>query len=78
MAIDDPDNWGYYSELNIDNPSPDYQMRLVLKRGTGTNDPTNGIIYDQGNCSYDDMRDVRVGTTSDPQQQSSSPSGPRG
>ena len=66
MAIDDPDNWGYYSELNIDNPCPDYQMRLVLKRGTGTNDPTKGIIYDGGNCSYDDMRDVRVGTDSDP------------
>ena len=66
MAIDDPDNWGYYSELNINNPSPDYQMRLVLKRGTGTNDPTKGIIYDGGNCSYDDMRDVRVGTDSDP------------
>jgi len=66
MAIDNPDNWGYYSELNINNPSPDYQMRLVLKRGTGTNDPTKGIIYDGGNCSYDDMRDVRVGTDSDP------------
>ena len=64
--IDNPDNWSYYSEMNINNPSIDYQMKIVLKRGSGTNDPTKGIIYDGGNCYYDDMRDERIGTESDP------------
>lgn len=66
MALDNPDGWSWYSELSIANPSVDYQMRLVVKRGSGVNDPANGIMYDEGHCYHDDMRDVRVGTTSDP------------
>ena len=67
MALDPSDGWGYYCELSISGPISDYQMKLIIKRGSsGTNDPAKGIIYDENKCYYSDMRDVRVGTTNDP------------
>ena len=66
MALNPSSGWNYYAALNISNPNTDYQMRLDIRRGTGTNDPANGIIYEENHCHYSDMRDIRVGTTNNP------------
>ena len=66
MALSPSTGWGYYTEIAVSNPASNYQMRLEIRRGSGTNDTSKGIIYDQNKCYYSDMRDVRVGTTSDP------------
>ena len=67
MPLNPSTGWTKYAELSINNPSIDYQMRLEIRRGSSqNNDPQQGIIYDDYNCYYDDLRDVRIGTSDDP------------
>lgn len=67
MALIPSQGWTKYAELSINNASIDYQMRLEIRRGSSqNNDPQQGIIYDDYNCYYDDLRDVRIGTSDDP------------
>ena len=67
MALSPSTGWQKYAELSINNPSIDYQMKLEIRRGSSqNNDPQQGIIYDDYNCCYDDLRDVRIGTSDDP------------
>lgn len=68
MALNPSSGWGYYKQINISdsaNVSADYQMKLTIYAGTGTDDTSNGIIYCDNHCeSFPD--DIRFGTTNDP------------
>ncbi|MBC7128392.1 MAG: DUF2341 domain-containing protein [Thermoplasmatales archaeon] len=66
MALDPSSGWSGYYALNISNSVADYTMQLIIKRGNGTNDPANNIIYEEGHCYYSDMKDHRFGTTNSP------------
>jgi len=66
MALTPSSGWSKYSDITVGSPSSDYQMKIDLRRGSGTNDPTNGILYDENNCYYSDMRDVQINSTDDP------------
>lgn len=67
MALDPLTGWSKVASITINNPTSDYQMKLSLRRGSSqNNDPQQGIIYDDYNCYYSDLRDVRIGTTNDP------------
>lgn len=67
MALDPSTGWSKYASITINNATSDYQMKLSLRRGSSqNNDPQQGIIYDDNNCYYDDLRDVRIGTTDNP------------
>ena len=59
--------WAYYKQLNISDSagvSADYQMRLTIYAGSGTDDPANGTIYCDNHCS-NFPNDIRFGTTND-------------
>jgi len=63
MALTPSSGWSKYSDITVGSPSSDYQMKIDLRRGSGTNDPSNGILYDENNCYYSDMRDVQINST---------------
>lgn len=64
MALTPPTGWGWVRALPINNPVTDYQMKLELRRGSGTNSAT--VMYDDNKCYYSDMRDHRFGSTNNP------------
>lgn len=63
-ALNPSSGWQYYNPLTVNGAITDYQMKLDMRWGSGTDDPANGIMYGLSNyCSYDDMRDHRFATT---------------
>jgi len=65
MALNPSTGWQWYKKLNISNSSADYQMKLKLYPGEGTDNPTNGEVYCNKHCkNFPD--DIRFGTTNDP------------
>ena len=68
MALDYPLGWRYYKELSLTDPSgvsADYQIRLTVWSGSGTDDPQNGVVYCDCHCT-NFPNDIRFGTTYDP------------
>ncbi|RLJ03802.1 MAG: hypothetical protein DRP18_05640, partial [Candidatus Aenigmatarchaeota archaeon] len=60
--------WQYVKQLNISDSggnSANYQMRLTVYAGEGTDNPSEGIVYCDNHCS-DFPNDIRFGTTDDP------------
>ncbi|RLF35221.1 MAG: hypothetical protein DRN08_03415, partial [Thermoplasmata archaeon] len=58
--------WSYYKELTINDTggvSADYQMKLKIYAGTGTDDPANGIVYCDNHCA-NFPNDIRFCTSS--------------
>ncbi len=58
--------WQYYKQLNISDTGgvgADYQMKLRIYKGTGTDDPTTGTIYCNNLC-LNFPKDIRFGKTS--------------
>jgi len=68
MSLTPSSGWSHYKRIVISdnaNVSADYQMKLTVYAGSGTDDPSDGIIYCDNNCSnFPD--DIRFGTTNDP------------
>ena len=60
--------WQYYKQIDITdtgNVSADYQMKLTVYSGSGSDSTADGIIYCNNYCeSFPD--DIRFGTTNDP------------
>lgn len=70
MALNPSSGWGYYIQLNISSITADGNLRVILKRGSGTNsissDGKTVTIYDENHCYYSDLRDHCFGTTDNP------------
>jgi len=68
MALDNASSWKYYKKLTIQdsgNASADYQIKLTVYAGSGTDDPNNGIVYCDNHCE-NFPNDIRFGTTNNP------------
>ncbi|RLA81652.1 MAG: hypothetical protein DRG33_00085 [Deltaproteobacteria bacterium] len=60
--------WSWVKELQISDPenqSSDYQIKLTVYRGTGSDDPTQGVVYCDDKCE-DFPYDIRFGTENNP------------
>jgi len=68
MALNPSTGWKYRKELQISDPagvSNNYQMRLRVYKGNGTDDPATGKVYCNNKCKrFPD--DIRFGTTDNP------------
>jgi len=68
MALNPSTGWAYYKQLDITdsaNVSANYQMKLTVYSGTGTDNPSNGEVYCDNHCeNFPD--DIRFGTTNNP------------
>ena len=65
MALNPSTGWRWRKKLNISNSSSDYQIKLRLYSGEGTDDPANGIVYCNNHCK-NFPNDIRFGTTDNP------------
>ena len=68
MALDPSSGWSYYKEIQISdtaNVSADYQMKLTVYAGVGSDNVTEGIIYCDNHCE-NFPNDIRFGTTNNP------------
>ena len=70
MALSPSDNWSFYKQIDVtdgDNVSADFQMKLYLFSGDGSDSTTKGHIYCNCSCSTW-PNDIRFGTTSEPSE----------
>jgi len=65
MALNPSSGWQWYKKLDISNSIANYQMKLRLYSGEGTDDPANGIVYCNNHCK-NFPNDIRFGTTNNP------------
>jgi len=67
-SLNPSSGWQYYKQIDITDTgsvSANYQMRITVYAGTGTDNPSSGVIYCNNHCSsFPD--DIRFGTTSNP------------
>jgi len=68
MALNPSSGWSYYKQIDLTDSSSvseDYQMRLTVYAGAGSDDTATGKIYCNSYCN-DFPNDIRFGTTNDP------------
>jgi len=68
--LDNKDDWEYYKELTISNFDDNYQVKITVYSGSGT-DSTNTVYCDSKCHSF--PNDIRFGTTNDPDTASQLP-----
>ena len=68
--LDNKEDWEYYKQLDISNFDDNYQVKVTVYSGSGS-DSTNTIYCDNKCSSF--PNDIRFGTTSDPSTASQLP-----